>query len=377
MIDTAIRKENKPHWFVMSCRDAEKIEAYIDKYNANELVAPDDKVEDLFIPALAIRKRKLVRAVNDDPDFVDKRRPADEDIKSNEMRSTLRHFVFLYTRPSAFDRLPNHLPTQYWNMGHTFLHHYNDASGRAITVSPKMMNIFISGCLEYLEKFEIHSKETEITNGIEVTVREGAFKDFKAEVYNVHYKNDGIRFSIAIKFFANDKYIRIHDRRPEDVVLANQDSPVFSADFIDRIQSGLLDILHRRLDKAHYTDKAKAADVHQLHQLYYLRHAIIDDPLRSIQLDALMSICASLLKNPVEKSKYNRILKQRLKDMRSQQSSATMLSSVTRKTAQAYLLTALYISTKDAKYRTELKPLVLQDLPHHAPLRTFLSLIRK
>lgn len=369
MIDSAIREANDLHWFVMKCQNAEKIEAFIDEYNASSLVAKDDKVEDLFIPSLAIRKRVLARTVSDDPGFVDFRRGEDADVKSNEMRSTLLHFVFLYVRPSAFDRLPNHLPTQYWNMGQALLYHYNDGTGHAVTVRPAMMNIFISGCLEYLEKFEIHSKDTDISDGIQVTVREGAFKDFKAEVYNVHYKGNGIRFSIAIKFFSNDGYVHIHDRRPEDVVLSDQDSPVFSIDFIDRIERGILSVLRRRVRRKG-SEEMNEADTRQLHQLYYLRHAIIDDALRSIQLDALMSVCASLLKNKMEQSKYNRILKQHMKEVREWESDRQQ------HTALAYLLTALYISTKDAKYRTELKQIVLRELSGHEALREFLTLVR-
>ena len=370
MIDSAIRETNDLHWFVMKCQNAEKIEAFIDEYNASDLVAKDDKVEDLFIPSLAIKKRVLARTVkNDDPDFVDIRRGEDADLKSNEMRSTLLHFVFLYVRPSAFDRLPNHLSTQYWNMGRTHLYHYNDNMGHAITVRPAMMNIFISGCLEYLEKFEIHSKDADISDGIQVTVREGAFKDFKAEVYNVHYKGNGIRFSIAIKFFSNDGYVHIHDRRPEDVVLSDQDFPVFSIDFIDRIERGILNVLRRRVRKKG-SEEMNEADTRQLHQLYYLRHAIIDDTLRSVQLDALMSICVSLLKNKKEQSKYNRILKQRIKEVREWDPDRQQ------HTALAYLLTALYVSTKDAKYRTELKQIVLNHLSKHEGLREFLTLVR-
>lgn len=369
MINNSVRKGNELQWFVMRCQSAEKVEAFIDEYNNSALVEPTDRVEDLFIPSLAIRRRHITRAASDDPCFVDTRRTDDEDVKSNALRSTLRRFVFLYARPSAFDHLDNHLPTQYWNTGHTHLSHYTDGSGQAITISPKKMATFISGCLEYREKFEIRTKDSQISNGIQVTVREGAFKDFMAQVYNVHYKSDGIRFSIAIPFFANDGYVHLHDRRPEDVLLLDQDLPVFSDDFIDRIQTAVLAILRRRVHKKD-DEATRKADNSQLHQLYYLRHAIIDDALRSLQLDALMSICASLSKKRLEKTKYNRIIKRRLQEVRSQEPGPL------RQTALAYLLTALYVSTKDANYRTELKQIVLHDLPSHKVLREFLSLVR-
>lgn len=117
MISNEVRKANNPAWFVMKCREAERIEAFVDKYNADKNVLLDDKIEDLFIPALVIAKRM-----------------AEEDSKGCSMRSTLRHFVFLYTRPSAFDQRDNHISTQYWNDGKTRLSFYTDGQGEAITV---------------------------------------------------------------------------------------------------------------------------------------------------------------------------------------------------------------------------------------------------
>ena len=363
------RKENRLHWYVMKCQDAERIEAFIDEYNNDEAVVPDNKVEDLFIPSLAIRRRVVQRGATDKYEVGHSLAAEDTDVKNNKMRNVLRRFVFLYVRPSAFDRLEHHLPTQYWNTGSTQLRHYRDGEGNEITVDNEKMSIFISGCLEFLEKFEIHAKDSQLAEGVQVTVRNGSFKDFQAEVYNIHYKSSGIRFSIAIKFFANDRYIHIHNCRPEDVVLSDEQSPVFSADFIDRIQSNILSILRRQVHK-NETAQSREADRRQLQQLYYLRHAIIDDPFIQVQLDSLMSICASLSKNNVEKSKYNKIVKQHIKGLRNQE------ASMQQQTALAYLLTALYISTKDARYRTELKQIVMDKLPANGTLREFLSLIR-
>jgi transcription antitermination factor NusG len=364
---SSLREDNRLHWFVMRCQNAEKIEAFINEYNADAEVSNDDKVEDLFIPALAIRRRMVTREAVD-LDVKDPRQH-DQDRKNNELRSVMRHYVFLYARPSAFDRLDHHLPTQYWNMGHTRLFHYCDYMGEAITVPDDTMTRFISGCLEYLEHFEIRTKEAAISEGLLVTVRKGAFKDFKAEILNIHYKADGVRFTIAIRFFANDKYIYINDRRPEDVILTGQsESLVFNDDFIDRIQTALLSVFSRQVHKKE-TPKSHDLDLQQLRQLYYLRHAIIDDPLRSLQLDALMSLCASLSKNEPEKSKYNRIIKQRLKALRQQPDHSPE--------GEAYLLAALAVSTKSPDYRDDLKRLLRHHLPTHPVLNRFLSLIRK
>lgn len=364
-MDQQIFEENKLHWFVMMCQRSERIEDFIDEFNAREDIKETNRVQDYFIPYLAIRRRSVSRQVPDFTQAGDDRRGDDQDRKSNELRNDMRHFVFILATPKALGLLRQ----QYWHIGHTYLRHLRDRQGNEIVVRAEMMEIFINACLEYREKFELHTKNDDIVEGVKVIVRNGAFKDFKAEVYNIHYKGDGIRFSIAIRFFANDKYVHIHDRTPEDVSLVDGNSIVFNADFIDRLESGILSILSRKVNKK-ITDETKKEDVRQLKEYYKLRHALIDDSMLGLRLDALMSICASLSKNDLEKSKYNRILKQHTSQiLNGEQTPSSHI-------AHAYLLAALFISTKDPKFRNQLKTVVHQYLPEHQSLRRFVSLIR-
>ena len=341
MINSSILKANEPCWFVMRCHDAKAMEALVDEYNADGEVPAGNKVQDYFIPSLVIGQRTGL--------------------------------AFLFVRPSAFGRMGERYTLQDHSAGRLRLLFYNDNKGEAITVRPEMMRLFILGCLEYRERLEVHAKAADISDGIVVTVRRGAFKDYKAEVYDIRYRAGGIRFSVAIKFFANQGYVHIHDLGPEDVQLADREMPLFSDDFLDRIQTTLLEILARQVNKKE-TAESRADDMRQLRQLYYLCHAVVDDPLRAAQFDALMSICASLMGNAQEKSKYNRIVKERLKELRNGKENENPNENTI---AEAYLLTALYISTKDAEYRTRLKAIVMQQLPEHKALRAFLSLIRR
>ena len=338
---TAIRKENKLHWFVMTCKRPELIDDCLDKYNADVETSQDEKVPNSFIPSIAIMRK--------------------------ELRGSIRRFIFLQVRPSGLEKLR----TQYWNIGDTHLTHYRDGEGQEITIRDDMMQRFINGCMVYGQKFELHTKDTDFVEGMKVTINEGTFKGLEGEVYNVHFKGDGVSFSIAIKFFANDQYIHIHDRTPDFVTLHDRDSIIFDANFIDLIETSLLTILSRRVNKKKADDATLAKEDQQLTHYLYLRHAIIDDPQLNYRLDALMSISATLSKSAQEKSRYNSIIKQNIKTLRQEE------PDITTQTALAYQLTALYLSTRDAQYRDELKPLVLHQLPEHPALRKFLSLVRK
>ena len=365
---TKTRKENKLQWFVMTCKRPERVEALLDAYNADEEIAEDEKVADSFIPSLAIKRRKVKKEDNDDQTISDiLRHREDENRKSNEVRSSIRRFVFLQMRPSGLDKMRS----MCWTAEGTSLWHYRDGEGKEITVRDALMRRFINGCLEYGEKFELRTKDADISEGIKVTVREGEFKGFEGVVYHVHFKGDGVRFSIAIKFLGNDQYIHIHDRTPDFVTLQDKESAVFNVDSIDRIESTLLSILSRRTNKIAVNAETLAEEEQQLRNLYYFRHAVMDEPLLNMRLEALMSICATFCKNSQDKSKYNQILKENVKALRQQTEDIHHL------TALAYQLTALYLSTKDAGYRDELKSIVLHQQPEQPNLRRFVSLIRK
>ena len=82
---TETRKENKLQWYVMTCRRPERVEAFFDEYNADVEIGEDEKIADSFIPSLAIRRRKVTRANDDDlttSDII--RHQEDKDRRSNE-----------------------------------------------------------------------------------------------------------------------------------------------------------------------------------------------------------------------------------------------------------------------------------------------------
>lgn len=358
-------ERNELHWFVMRCRRAEKLERHFQTFN--ESCKEDDRIEEYFIPALVIRQRKVLPHSDGDGYSHPVSRPGEAaSTESNTMRSTLRHFVFLRVRPSAFESIC----CERWNGGSTRLYHCRDGKGQELVATDSTMRRFMDACLEYGGKFDVITQSRPITEGVTVIVRDGAFKDLEAKVVNVQFQGDGVHFSMAIRLFSNS-YAYVHDCRPDDVILRDEDSNVFSAAYLDRIQDSVFSILRLRVN-GQETEEMKDADTQQLREYYRLRHATITDPLLSVRFDAMMSICASLTGNKSGKSKYNKLLKRRLKDCEIKDPSAESNSE-----SMAYCLTALFISTRDPKYRSELKSLVSQHMSAGHRLHAVIAIIRK
>ena len=358
-------KSNRQTWFVMLCHDTRQLESRIDEYNGSGI--PDaDRITDIFVPSKVIRRRKAGRYAGEPSDDGNDR-GEDREQASNSIREEMSEFVFLLARPSAL-RL---LRRQYWNTGRCRLRHYYDKNGEEIFVREKRMQTFITACLEYREKFELRPDSSSLREGVVVTIRRGPLKNLPATIYNIRYKAGGIRFSMSVRFFGNGQDIKIHDRTPDDV-LAPRDSIVFSDDFIGHIESRLLLMLSRRVNRKE-TGESRLRDRRQLDELRYFQYVTVDDTALSMRLDALMSVRASLSGDRGNKSKYNAIVRRHIGELRPLMDDASPSACA----SLAYQLAALCISTGDPAYRGELKPLVRQHLQDHAPLRRFLSLIAR
>lgn len=365
MIDDR-KKKNVLEWYVMKCRKSADIAAEIDAYIADQNVRELDRIDNYFIPATVLQRKTSSMPSSPDGITEEERVRSDAAVRSNGIRNTLRSFVFLLVRPSGLTALES----QRWNHADKRIYHYRNYNGKEVTASQKMMDRFIDACNEYGSKLEICTVRRKIEKGITVTVREGAFAGLEAEVVDIQYKAEGIRFTIAVKLFAKGNYAYVHDRREEDVIVSEKDSYVFNADFIDRMESSLLTILKRRI-KHKESKQEKEDNDEQVRQYYRLHSASIGDNDLAVKFDSLMSICASMHKGSTARTKYLRILKNRIKDVRQNR-----IEVKKPQTCLAYLLSALYFCTKDAEYRTELKEIVNEHLSADDIMRRYVAILR-
>jgi len=344
-MDIRRKQLNKLEWYVMGCRKADRVISHIDDFNNHA----DDlrQVVDRFVPAVHFRK------------------DADSRPEEVRMRNTLRRFVFLKVRPTGLDTLYQ----ENWQRNRdNRLYHYRDRDGQELTTTDSMMERFKDACVEYGAKFEICTLATDdrIVEGITVKVREGAFKGLDAEVIQVQHQGHAVRFTIAVKLFGNS-YAYIHDCQEQDVIISDSDTPVFSLRFVDQVEAFLLETLRQKVRDKHLPDEVSQ----QLRSYYRLCNATFADDYLRDRFDALMSICASLLRNTSGKTRYNKRLKLRKKVLAEQQATPAMQTSL------AWHLIALFVSTHDANYRTELKSLVSSMTSPSESICHFLAVVRK
>lgn len=366
-MDAKRRTSNIAEWYVMKCRKAADIAAEIDAYSSNPDIAEPYRIDKYFIPAKVVLRKPVAKPVSEDRPTAEERVRADAAQRSNSIHSTLRSFVFLHIRPSGLAALA----AQNWNSDACRLYHYRDYYGEEVTASQGMMDRFIDACMEYGSKLEICTVQQEISKGITVTVREGAFAGLEAEVTDLQYKAEGIRFTIAVRLFAKGNYAYVHDCTPEDVIVSDKESYVFNADLIHSIEDYLLTVLKRRVRHRESQEETKDNDA-QIREYYRLHNSTIADADLAIKFDALMSVCATMLKSSNAKAKYIKILKRHIKEIRQ-----GILSLKDEQKCMAYLLSALFLSTKDPAYRAGLKEIVQTHIPSGDILHRHLAILRQ
>lgn len=223
------------------------------------------------------------------------------------------------------------------------MHFYLSRNGRRITMPDKMMESFITLCCENRQRFTFGPAIDNLDGFDTVVIAQGVFKDTEAKVLDVQQTSQGISITLGISFFNGEKTLTLHDYKPSDLHLPRTVETLLNDHFIDNVETELIAILDRRV-KRPYDTGCEGAEAAILNHLFHYSHVKMPDLPSYCRFRALMLICATL-RVDVESRKT---LTAELQAMLAGHTEATTEE-------QAYLMTALYVATADADYRTAAK----------------------
>ena len=364
-----------------------------------------------FIPYLLLDR--LPKPGKEDPDFDSylisrKSRPVTENEQLNdEIRRALRRYVFIQAPKAELDTMLQ----AYWNQGRVRLCHYKNIDGVDAIIPDVLMRQFIQACIQRSERFTLSPHVRSIEKGTTVTIRRGAFKDLQAEVFQVTHTSSGIRLTLSIEFFGGTQDIRLYDKTLDDIELETDEDFVISNDFLNHVEQLLLTVLERKVSRyaGLDADKARLEDMRKLNLLSIYHTFETTDRHLSARYDALMLICAALRQDSDARSHYNSLCKHHLKSLLPSSPSpslvpsspslaptgragegpcSTLPNSKLQNCSKLYTLhsklddsvipplisLALFISTKDPKYRQQAKQLARQ-IPSNPILTRYIKCI--
>lgn len=321
------------NWYVMLHLEPELIEHYLQQEN-EERRHKRLRLFEYFVPY-----QFLPKAVPDEYSKQLKQQAKEAD-DSNALRRAMHHFVFIKASANEISRLVN-CP---WNRdGRLHMHFYLSRNGRRITMPDKMMESFITLCCENRQRFTFGPAIDNLDGFDTVVIAQGVFKDTEAKVLDVQQTSQGISITLGIPFFNGEKTLKLHDYKPSDLHLPRTVETLLNDHFIDNVETELIAILDRRV-KRPYDTGSEGDEAAILNHLFHYSHVKMPDLPSYCRFRALMLICATL-RVDVESRKT---LIAELQSMLAGHTEATTEE-------QAYLMTALYVATADADYRTAAK----------------------
>ena len=280
----------------------------------------------------------------------------------NNLRQDFHNYVFIHaTRQQIL-----HLMGSEWNNSmRSRLRYYRDRCGREVTISDTEMNTLIAVFSELRLRFSLGLPVQDLGPDVKVQIRkEGSFQGQTARIIEVKHTANGISLKLGIPMFNGLKELKLSGLTLADIQTENVTTDIIGTLFIQDRENALTDILERRV-RHKETDETRYQDTTMLNNTFLYSYVTVNDPFLSACFHALMLICATL--------RFDResvkILVQTVKE---QLESDTAFSWET----EAWLNASLYISTRDADYRTAAKQCVRQ-YPNTASsaLRRLISLI--
>jgi len=281
---------------------------------------------------------------------------------ANNLRQDFHDFVFIHSTKRQIDQLVE----SEWNKSmRSRLRYYRDRCGRDVIISDEEMNTLISVFSELRLRFSFGLPVQDLGPDVKVQIRkEGSFQGQTARIIEVKHTANGISLKLGIPMFNGMKELKLSGLTLEDIQAEDITTDIIGTLYFQDKEKALTDILEHRV-KHTETDETRHQDNTMLNNTFLYSYVTINDPLLSARFHALMLICATL--------RFDResvkILIQRVK---------TQLESDTAFPPEtlAWLNFSLYISTRDADYRTAGKQCIQQH-PNTASstLRRLMSLV--
>ena len=190
-----------------------------------------------------------------------------------------------------------------------------------------------------------------IGEGAEIVLNSTPFKGCRGRVLEVRQDRKGISLTVGIHVLQGAFFLRLPSLRMEDVLYEPKDaSPVVRENnrykLVEDTQRQIFGVMSRRLGGVQ-TGKSRARDLSLLESLYNYRYRVFEGDAMRRKFKALMLLCAVLLGDRDGTDELAAEVRKELADIESRPKSKMSVS------VRAFLLSALYLATKDARYYKE------------------------
>jgi len=338
-------------WFVMIHMKPSWIESMLQKDSDGLFLKPEAGPQPPFrfyIPYLYMPHVNVPR--QSDAQFTDKHyAPADDE---NGLRSDLHSFVFIQATAERVEAIVK----SDWNMKSRLrLYHYRDTTGAKVTIPDTEMHCFIKALQDHHLKFFLDQPIDDFSVGDKVILQMEPWVGRVAEIREVKVRKDRTSITVSMNIFNRTKSINFPDVSYGDVKFVDEEKGrLLSGNPISNYEEEIIDLLSHRFGK-HYTEEVAAADQLRLKRLATYDHIYVDDDYELARFTALRLICAYLLQNVKKRNLYQQQVTELLQKVAVPSPSGEIQDIHPQTDAEAYLMVALFIATRQAHWRAAVK----------------------
>ena len=281
----------------------------------------------------------------------------------NALREDLHNFVFIQASAERVSAIVH----SDWNVkARLRLYYYRDTNQRMVTVSDVEMRQLMATIQSRHLQFYIDQPLDDFTAGDKVILKMEPWAGKRGVIKKIAIKRGQLCMTISMNILGRTKSINFTDVHVGDVLFEDAERGRLLTDNpISNYEEEIIDLLSHRFGH-HPTDEVTDGDRQRLRRLSSYDHLYVDDPDDRVRFAALRLICAYLLQNQRKKDAY-------------QHEVATLLDGreTPESDADAYLMTALFITTRQAHWRDAVKA-YRNTHPDHLPvLRRYHAILKE
>ena len=283
---------------------------------------------------------------------------------TRELRNDFHNFVFIQASGNRVDEIV----TSDWNTKSRLrLYYYRDHEGKNVVVPDSEIQQLMSTFKDETLKFFIGQPIDEFSAGDKVILNIASWAGQKGIIKDISLKKGRLNMTISLNIFNSTKSINFTNLKTGDVIFEDAaKEKLFSGDLVDQFEEEVIDLLSHRFSHSVSAEVAQA-DVVRLKRLSIFDRLYMEESDTSYaRFLALKLICASLRQNRKKKEALQNEVSKLLAD-----------TPVPTTSDEAYLMMALFVSTRLARYRDAVKAYRTSHPDSPDVLRRFHSIVKK
>lgn len=330
---------DKQPWYVMCHLSPQQIETMLQKDCAGMFSDPDEPPLPsyrFYVPFQNIPPCSFKQTIGDKGD-----QPYHPQNDVNALRNDLHNFVFIQ---ASEQRIHDIVHSDWNSKARLHLYHYRDTNQKVVTIPDAEMRQLMTTIQERHLQFYIDQPLDDFSIGDKVILKMEPWIGRHGEVTKIALKHGQLCMTISLNILGRMKSINFTDIYVGDVIFEDAErGRMLSDNPINNYEEEIIDILSHRFGH-HYTDDVVEADRLRLRRLVTYNHLYVDDTDERLRFTALKLIGAYLLHSERKRALYQQEVTDLLADV-----------AIPQTDSQAYLAIALFITTRQAKWRQALK----------------------